>query len=435
MKKRIFAAILMTLLAFSMLLPVSAKEGVLYIIDQSGVVTDFIPELNQKASKITDTYGMNVSCLIVESTGGQMTSDYVEQIYHACFEETDGMMLIDNEEAQEWYLYLSGNAAQVISTEEEDLLWAAYANEDYYDECVDAYLEKSRELLEEKAQAGLLMKNEAAAQNPSDEETEENPTAVPVTTETEAAQNKEIPSERLLPLLVDEADLLSDAEEKDLLEKLEEISERQKCDVAVVTVNSMDGKTAEEFADDFYDYNGYGYGKERDGILLLISMEERDWQMSTCGYGIIAFTDAGQKFMADKFTSKLSDGDYNGAFTKYAELCDEFLTQARKGEPYDKGNLPRGSVSPFWIFGDLVIGFVIAVILGLRKKAELKTVVEMAHAKDYEVPGSMMLTVNWDRFVNRVVTTRVIHRDNDSGGSSTHTSSSGTTHGGSGGSF
>ena len=94
--------------------------------------------------------------------------------------------------------------------------------------------------------------------------------------------------------VVDMADLLSDSEESSLLFKLDEISERQQFDVVVVTVGSLDGKTPTAYADDFYDYNGYGFGAEYDGVLLLVSMEERDWRISTCGYGITALTDAGQ---------------------------------------------------------------------------------------------------------------------------------------------
>ena len=83
---------------------------------------------------------------------------------------------------------------------------------------------------------------------------------------------QKIPDSRLLPRLVDEADLLSDSEESRLLTTLDEISERQNCDVVVVTVDTIGDSTATEFADDFYDYNGYGAGENRDGILLLISM-------------------------------------------------------------------------------------------------------------------------------------------------------------------
>ena len=85
-----------------------------------------------------------------------------------------------------------------------------------------------------------------------------------------------LPDERLLPRLVDGADLLDDSEEAGLQEKLDEISERQQFDVAVVTTDTLEGKTPQAYADDFYDYNGYGMGADKDGILLLISMEDRE---------------------------------------------------------------------------------------------------------------------------------------------------------------
>ena len=246
---------------------------------------------------------------------------------------------------------------------------------------------------------------------------------------------EEMPSERLLPRLVDEADLLTDEEEAGLLEQLDEISERQECDVVVVTVNGLDGWSAMEYADDFYDYNGYGFGEEKDGILLLVSMEERDWYISTCGYGITALTDAGIEYVADEFLPMLSDGDYSDAFEKYAQLCDSFITQAKTGEPYDVGNLPKGTVPAFWIFVDLLIGFVIALIIGMIKKSALKSVVKNTQARDYLVSGSMVLTTNRDHLVNKTVTTRKIEKNDSSGGSSIHTGSSGRSHGGGGGKF
>ena len=151
----------------------------------------------------------------------------------------------------------------------------------------------------------------------------------------------DLPDERLTERLTDDADLLTNAEEKELLAKLDEISERQKMDVVVVTTNGLDGKTATEYADDFFDYNGFGFGAGHDGILLLVSMEERDWAISTSGAGIDTFTDDGQSFMTGQIIPYLSSGDYAGAFDTYATLCDEFITQAKEGDPYDGGNMPK----------------------------------------------------------------------------------------------
>ena len=57
-----------------------------------------------------------------------------------------------------------------------------------------------------------------------------------------AANAQTIPEERQMPRLVDDADLLDSTEEILLEEKLDEISERQQCDIAVVTVNGLSGK-------------------------------------------------------------------------------------------------------------------------------------------------------------------------------------------------
>ncbi len=89
------------------------------------------------------------------------------------------------------------------------------------------------------------------------------------------ADKQTIPEERQKPLLVDDADILSDSEESKLLEKLTNISHDIDCEIAVVTVNSLEGKTAEAFADDYYDYNGYGAGAGDDGAILVLAMDNR----------------------------------------------------------------------------------------------------------------------------------------------------------------
>ena len=423
MRKRLFTIMLTVLLTLTMVLPVTAEENRLYIIDQLGVISDQLTELNQKASDLSDTYGVNVTVLLLSTTDGAGTPDISERIYQASFGESDGMMLIFSQDEKEWFIYKTGTAAEVITDEDDDALWDAFASGEYYDDCVNAYLDKAQEQLTAKLGIGETTTDEATTTEAVTEEVVQE-----TTTQT-------IPDNRLLPRLTDEADLLSDSEETDLLAKLDEISERQECDVVVATVNSLEGKTAMEYADDFYDYNGYGYGEERDVIILLISMEERDWWMSTCGYGITAFTDAGQKYMSDKFITMLSDGEYADAFAKYADLCDEFLTQAKTGEPYDTGNMPKESLNIIWLPIDLAVGLFAAFIVASLKKMKLKTVRRKAEAQDYVVDGSFRVTKNYDCFITKSVTTRTIHRDDDSGGSSTHTSSSGSSHGGSGGSF
>ncbi|MGN1408729.1 MAG: TPM domain-containing protein [Eubacteriales bacterium] len=237
--------------------------------------------------------------------------------------------------------------------------------------------------------------------------------------------------------LVDSAYLLDDYEAIELLDKLDEISERQMCDVVILTVDSLGGKTSTEYADDFFDYCGYGLGANKDGILLLISMEERDWAISTHGYGITAFTDAGQEYIVDKFLPSLSSGDYFEAFSIFANQCDEFLTQAKTGEPYDSHNLPEGLMPVGYLVIAIVFGVGIACVATSSMKRQLQSVHKQTAASNYIRENSVNITDRREMLINTVVsrTEKRVESDSDSSGSSTHTSSSGETHGGSSGKF
>ena len=245
-------------------------------------------------------------------------------------------------------------------------------------------------------------------------------------------------AESELPRLIDEADLLSDREEQKLQEKLDSISERLQFDVVVLTVDSLEGYSPMEFADDFYDYYNYGFGSSKDGALLLVSMEDRDWHVTTTGFGITAITDAGLDYMSERFVPELSDGDYAEAFETYAELCEDFVREARTGRPYDVGHMPRGSFN----FGtklivSLVVGFVIALIATGVMRSSLKSIRPQPSAASYVRNGSMQVTEHGDMFLYRRINRIAKPKNNggSKGGSSTHRSSSGRSHGGGGGKF
>ena len=232
------------------------------------------------------------------------------------------------------------------------------------------------------------------------------------------------------PRLVDEAGLLTQDEAAQLQQQLDEISLRQGVDVVIVTVDSTQGASPMDFADDYFDYHDYG----SDGILLLVSMEDRDWWISTTGYGITAITDAGLDYISQEFLYYLSDGEYALAFETFATLCDDFLTQAYAGQPYDSGNLPEEPFDPLWtLIVSLAIAFVIALIVTAIMKGQLKSVRFQAKADNYVQPGSMQLTNSRDLFLYTHVSKT--ERPQNTGGSSTHTSSSGRSHGGGGGKF
>ena len=171
-------------------------------------------------------------------------------------------------------------------------------------------------------------------------------------------------------------------------------------------------------------------------MISLISMEDRDWALSTHGYGITAFTDAGCDYIAEQFKSSLSDGEYEKAFEIYIDQCDAFVTQAREDRPYDNSNLPKKPLGMIWIPVALVLGFICAFLIVGGMKRQLKTVARKTTAGNYQKKGSLKVTESSDLFLYEDITRTAKPKSSDGdSGSSTHTSSSGETHGGSSGKF
>lgn len=239
----------------------------------------------------------------------------------------------------------------------------------------------------------------------------------------------------------DSADVLTAEEDSELEDALEELSLRQSFDVTIATVESLESvgyDSMEAYADDLYDYCQFGYGPDMDGVLLLVSVGDRKWHISTCGYGITAFTDAGIQYLGEQMKPFMAEGDYAAAFRTFVQWSDTYIDAARAGRPYDVKTLPREPLSPMYLVLAVGIGLVLAWVIVSVMKSQLRSVAFQENAASYVREGSMKLTNQRDLFLYRDV-----HRterpkessSSDSGGSSTHTSSSGTTHGGGGGSF
>lgn len=414
--KKLFTIILAIIMCMAMTFNVYA-DSTKYVFDEAEKITTASEEsLNAKAQAIYDKTGIVVSYVVVADAGSDGSFEYAKKAYKENFGKKDGILLIETD--TKWSIYKQGKAEKIFDAKDDEKMWDACANADYYNEGVDAYLDVA---------SGILSAEGIVAEKEAQPETEA------VVTEEAAAPDPNHPVR-----LVDDADLLTSEEEQDLLAKLNEISERQAVDVVVVTVDSLGGKTPEAFADDYFDYNGYGIGADRDGIIFVISMGERQMAMSTRGFGITAFTDAGQDYIWDMITPYIGNESYSAAFNEFADLCDDFISQAKAGEPYDVGNMPDkvgiiGIIA--WLIPSFLIAAVISLFLKKKKRKSLKTVMMRNDATDYW--DELELTENYDQYLRRDITTVKIKSDDDdsSGGSSVHISSSGATHGGSSRSF
>lgn len=208
------------------------------------------------------------------------------------------------------------------------------------------------------------------------------------------------------PRLIDDADILFESEEIELLSKLNSVSEKHGFDVIVITVDSLPDSvsSAKELSDRIYFNNDFGFGDNKNGIIFIVSMLERDWNILAKGYGESIFTDSGLEYIADIVQPLLSDGDYNQAFNSFADECDSFLTQAANGNPYDADNLPKKPLSLVWIPVSILIGMGISLIIMSVFRSKLKSVRSKSNAHDYQVEGSFRVTHSSEMFLYQNVT-------------------------------
>lgn len=131
----------------------------------------------------------------------------------------------------------------------------------------------------------------------------------------------------------DEAGLFDESETGDLESAIAEFRETwPSSDLAILTVEDAGGKTAAEYADDFYDSRQIGSGSQSSGALLSIDMDNREIWLSTLGETARVLTDSRVERVLDAAYGPVSDGNYaKGA-----------LAALRKIEAYMEAGVPAG---------------------------------------------------------------------------------------------
>ncbi len=211
--------------------------------------------------------------------------------------------------------------------------------------------------------------------------------------------------------IVDGADLLSDAEEKQLSDMLDEVSARLSFDVVVLTVKNTGGRDILVYADAYHASSAY----REDAAMLVVDMYNREWCVATYGVGNQAVSqDATYEYLAPKFEEKLSDANYFGAFTSYLSGCEKLVSEAQNGNPYEDWIIiPWGRN----IFIALFVGLLIGLLAVTSMKSKLKSVNAARSAGNYVKKDSFHLTGQKDLFLFRTHTRTYSPQQKSSGGS------------------
>ena len=213
-------------------------------------------------------------------------------------------------------------------------------------------------------------------------------------------------------LLLDDAQLLTEAEADALYTKLETLSQKYGAQICIATMDTLEIGDIDEFIEFLYDYGGYGYGENKDGVLLLICMDIREFRILSNGFAADAITLDNIETITDDITQDLSNGDYADAFDTFVDKCAYYLDGHINGFPFNAGKN---------LLIALGVGLVVALIVTGIFKGQLKSVRKQDRASVYVRPGSLNITNSGDFYMYRTVTRTAKPKSNSSsssGGSS-----------------
>ncbi len=235
----------------------------------------------------------------------------------------------------------------------------------------------------------------------------------------------------------DKAGLFSSGEITELERKLGRAVDKTGLDFVILTTSDKDGATLADYADDFYDYGGFGTDADHSGLIMLIDMQDRTVYMGTTGKAC--------DYLTDKRINDLTDDNdelYEYlADERYADAAAEFIGGV---EDYVRQGIPGARKLTFLeillalIIPGLAAFFYIRSIQNqYAMTAEKRNIGRNALA--FSADSSFAFAVNEDDLLHHSLTFRTIPRTSgstgsgNSGGSTMHKSHSGTLHGGGGG--
>lgn len=261
------------------------------------------------------------------------------------------------------------------------------------------------------------------------------------------------------PRVFDQAGLFSETEIIQLEEKIAQCRKSTKMDVVIVSAYADGERSAEEYADYYYDYGGFGVGKKASGVLLLYYMDGPgqlggECYISTVGTMINMLTDERIESILDDVYGDLGNRDFAGATEHFLEDVKAYVKEGVESGQYtydrDTGEIVRyHSIRLYEVAIAMVIAGILAgsVCLDIKKRYAMKqSSREVSNSlQAYRADCAFHFSVAGDKMVNKYVRSVPIPRNTSSGsggrghsGSSSagrstiHTSSSGRSHGGGG---
>ena len=371
----------------------------------------------QKLPQLTEALGVDLRVDVFTDEGVEdiSVSDIAVYVYensgYGCGEEKDGVSLT---------LLLRGTEDGVYTLSESD--WCVYALLDtargsaqelsgIVHDAVSPYMDERAWNGEDVTMSATALSQAVDAMAESVENYIRANAVTDVAGETAESQTQE-PTGADMNYIFDLSDQLSYEEWAELEARAADISQRHGCGVYAAFVDDFTeyggGNDVYKTTYQLYHASELGMGADRDGIIILLSMDDRDYAMFVYGdHAEYAFDRYGQKELEDAFLGYFGDNDWYGGVSHYLDTCDEYLTRAEEGKPVRKNTLPMYIIV-------VAASCAIAGGICLMLKWKMKTVHQKAEANEYVAAGGLNLTKQYDRYTHTTETRRKIHDDSDS---------------------
>jgi uncharacterized protein len=169
--------------------------------------------------------------------------------------------------------------------------------------------------------------------------------------------------------VTDLANVISPTAKAQLEALCAEVQQKTGAQIAVVTVNSLEGQSKEDYSADLYKHLGVGSKADNRGVLLLVAPKERQYRIEV-GYGLEpVINDARAGDIGREMVPALRQQDYSAAIllatTRLAQLIAADKGVQLNGVPANKPRAPS-SGTPWWIPW-LVIAIIFLIIRVLSR--------------------------------------------------------------------
>lgn len=236
--------------------------------------------------------------------------------------------------------------------------------------------------------------------------------------------------------IYDFADLYTDEEEKNLYSAVYDYTQRRNLDLVIVTIND-NFESTQEYADDFYDYNNFGYGTDRNGLLFLVDMENRYVYISATGGAMSLYPDVECNMITEQVYTYFSDQNYYDGTYQMIKTLDTYYEISYNDSNIDEYKYNTADVNYLYVFIFATVCTIIGIVILIKRNDLVKVATT---SEEYYDKGSIGVHRIKDVVIGHHVTKHAIQRDTGShgggfSGGGGHISSSGSSHTGGGHKF